>query len=125
MAFATVEDLEARWRTLTPEEQTMAAVLLEDAAVKLSGWEVDGDEQQAAKLKIVSCDMVKRAMMAGESDMAGVEEMSATMGPFGRTFRFSSQAGELYVTKQERRLLGGGGCAGRILCPSYGGVDDA
>ena len=71
MAFATVEDLEARWRTLTPEEQAMAAVLLDDAAVKLSEWEIDGDEKQAAKLKIVSCDMVKRAMKVSESDMEG------------------------------------------------------
>lgn len=125
MAFATVADLEARWRTLTPEEQAMAAVLLDDAAVKLSKWYIENDELQASKLKIVSCDMVKRAMMAGESDMAGVEEMSATMGPFGRTMRFSEQVGELYVKKQEMNLLGGGGCAGRILYPSYGVTEDA
>ena len=124
MAFATVADLEARWRALTPEEQALAAVLLDDAAVKLSAWEIDGDEKQAAKLKIVSCDMVKRAMKAGESEMADVEEMTATMGPFGRTLRFSSQVGELYVTKQEKKLLGGGSCAGRILYPSYGVTDD-
>lgn len=124
MAFATVADLEARWRTLTSEEKTLAATLLDDAAVKLSAWVIEDDELQAAKLKIVSCDMVKRAMKAGESDMADVEEMSATMGPFGRTVRFSAQVGELYVTKQEKKLLGGGSCAGRILYPSYGVTED-
>ena len=123
MAFATVEDLEARWRTLTTEEKAMAVTLLDDAAVKLSKWFIEDDELQAAKLKIVSCDMVKRAMKAAESDMADVEEMSATMGPFGRTMRFTEQVGELYVKKQEEDLLRGGSCAGRILYPSYGASD--
>ena len=51
--------------------------------------------------------------------------MSATMGPCGRTVHFASQVGELDVTKQERKLLSGGGCAGRILYPSYGVTEDA
>lgn len=124
MAFATVEDLEARWRTLTDEEKTLAATLLDDAAVKLSPWVIEDDELQAAKLKVVSCDMVKRAMKAAESDLEGIEELSATMGPFGRTTRFTEQVGELYVKKQEKDLLRGGSCAGRILYPSYGVTED-
>ena len=37
MAFATYEDVEGRWRTLTADEQVRATTLLEDASTILSG----------------------------------------------------------------------------------------
>lgn len=126
MAYATYEDVEARWRALTPEEQAKATALLEDAQVVLSGMvTVDPDDpEQAGKLKYVSCSMVIRSMVAGASSAFGVDELSATMGPFGRTAHFANPNGDLYLTKQERKLLGVGNCAGRILYPSYGVSED-
>ncbi len=126
MAFATYEDVEGRWRTLTADEQVRATTLLEDASTILSGMvDVDeGDAQQAAALKLVSCNMVIRSMVAGASDAFGVEELQATMGPFSQTAQFSNPNGDLYLTKLERKLLGIGGGKGRILYPSYGPIQN-
>ena len=123
MAFATYADIEARWRTLTTDEQTKATTLLGDAETILRRrvTVVDGDQEQAAALKYVSCNMVVRAMVAGASDALGVDQVSATMGPFAQTAHYSNPNGDLYVTKNERRLLGIGGGRGRVLCPTYGG----
>lgn len=123
MAYATCADVEARWRTLTADEQDKATVLLEDASVELSRLvRVDiSDQQQAAALRIVCCNMVIRSMVASTSDTYGVGELQATMGPFGQTAKFANPNGDLYVTKQERKLLGIRGGAGRTLRPSIGG----
>lgn len=122
MAFATYEDVEARWRTLTADEQTKAAVLLEDAAnMLLALVRVDeSDGQQQAILKQVSCTMVIRSMVASESTAFGVDKLQATMGPFSQQMSFTNPNGDLYLTKQEKRLLGIGHTTGRILYPFVG-----
>ena len=110
MAYATVADLEARWRDLDSDEETRAAVILDDASAMLSAL-VDvkeGDEQQASLLKMVCCSMVTRAMLATESDAMGVTSMDYGMGPFSQTAHFANPNGDLYLTSQEKALLGVG-----------------
>lgn len=126
MAFATYEDVEARWRTLTAEEQTRVVELLNDASTILSGMVVvdDADREQAAALKLVSCNMVIRSMVAASSSAFGVDELQATMGPFGQTAHFANPNGDMYLTKLDKKLLGIGGGKGRILHPAYGVVAD-
>lgn len=123
MAFATYQDVEARWRTLTAEEQARANVLLEDASnMLISMVTIDvSDQQQAKNLKQVCANMVIRSMVASASETYGVDELHATMGPFGQTAKFANPNGDLYVTKQERKLLGIRGGKGRILRPAIGG----
>lgn len=108
MAFATVADLEARWRVLTEAEEAQASVLLDDAAAYLQALvEVDpDDETQAANLKMVSCNMVKRAMSSAASDVFGVTGATATMGPFSQHVAYANPSGDMYVSKSERVLLG-------------------
>ena len=127
MAFATCTDIEARWRMLTADEQAKATTLLDDASAILAGLVTvdDGDEQQAARLKMVCCSMVIRSMVASESDAYGVDELSATMGPFGQTAHFANPNGDMYLTKLEKRLLGIGGGKGRILYPGCGQLGHA
>ena len=122
MAFATYEDIEARWRTLTADEQTRATTLLDDAAVMLNRLVVvdASDMEQADALKIVSCNKVLRSMVAASSDAFGVDELQATMGPFGQTAHFANPSGDMYLTKLDKRLLGVTGGKGRILHPAYG-----
>lgn len=122
MAFATYEDIEGRWRTLTADEQARATTLLCDAATILTSMvEVDGeDAQQAEALRLVSCNMVIRSMVASASSAFGVEELQATMGPFGQTAHFANPNGDMYLTKLDKKLLGIGGGKGRILHPAYG-----
>jgi len=108
MAYATVDDLEARWHALEGDEADRAEVLLEDAAAMLDALvEVDPeDEKQANLLKIVSCSMVTRAMLSAESDAYGVSQLDYGMGPFSQAAHFANPNGDLYLTAQEKRLLG-------------------
>lgn len=113
-AFATVEDLEKRWRRLSESEKGRASVLLEDAAAlisracRASGVDVDDDDecfQQA--LKAVSCSVVSRAMSA-PVDGPTVSNTSQTAGPFSQSFTYSNPGGDLYLTSSERKELGVG-----------------
>lgn len=108
MAFATSDDIAARWRPLTSAEQGKAEVLLEDAATYLSEYVVvdEDDEQQASILKMVSCSMVIRAMLASENNVFGVTEQSISADIYSQTMRYQNPSGDLYLTASEKRLLG-------------------
>ena len=113
MAYAEVSDLEARWRPLTPDEHGRAAVLLDDAAVRLDAACEPSDPptvQELAARKIVSCEMVKRAMAAASAGDSGVGVTSIQMGagPYQQTTQFANPTGDLYLTKSDRKLLGCG-----------------
>lgn len=110
-AFAQVDDLQCRWRTLTPSELDKAAVLLEDAAAflaaefKICGKEIDPDDEiLAINLKVVSCAMVKR-IMANNFD-SDITQTSITAGSFSEQMTFANPTGDFYLREQERRLLG-------------------
>ncbi|MDH5132880.1 MULTISPECIES: hypothetical protein [unclassified Microbacterium] len=112
MAYATVADLEDRWRTLTSAEEARAEVLLGDAAVRLDVScppSVPPTVSELAARKIVSCEMVKRAMATpGGVAGIGVTSVQAGAGPFQETQQFANPTGDLYLTKADRDLLGCG-----------------
>ena len=58
-------------------------------------------------------------MVASASSAYGVDELQATMGPFGQTAHFANPNGDMYLTKLDKRILGIGGSRGRILHPAY------
>lgn len=106
MAYATTQDIEARWRTLTQDEQSRADVLLDDAAAILDALVVqDGTNEQGELLRTVSCNMVIRAMSAA-ADSYGVSQQSMTAGPYTQQWTYSNPSGDMYLTKLEKRLLG-------------------
>ena len=129
MAFATYTDVEDRWHALTAEEQVRATALLDDASAMISaalrraGVGIDGsDDEQATLIKKACCAMVIRAMMAGASSAFGIDQMQASMGPFGQNVHFSNPSGDLYISKQEEKDLGiAHQGKGRILHPTIGG----
>lgn len=126
MAYATVEDVEARWRDLDADEEARASVLLDDASAMLDAIvDVNPDDQrQLGLLKQVSCSMVIRAMLASESDAYGVSRLDYGMGPFSQAATFSNPNGDLYLTGQEKEMLGVG-VGGYIydFRPVIGGAD--
>ena len=127
MAFADVSDLEARWRELTDDEQARANVLLEDASAMLAAYVTvdDSDEQQAALLKIVTCNMVQRRMVASD-DAFDVTQQSVTAGPYTQSNTFSNPSGGMYISKAEKRLLGISGTGkGRTIMYGMAGDEDA
>lgn len=102
-AFATVKDLESRWRVMDSSEKARAEVLLVDAAaiikaaMERSGIEVDAkNETQAANLVRVSCAMVQRAMAQGDGEQQHAWGGELVMNP----------SGDLYLAKADRQSLG-------------------
>lgn len=116
MAFAEVSDIEARWRDLSADEEQRAAVLIDDASAMLSSlMSADVMEERTALLKMVTCNMVIRSMSQSDSDLFGVTQTSMTAGPYSQSFSYSNPSGDMYLTKQERNMLGiGAGYIGSI-----------
>lgn len=110
MAYATVEDVQARMtRDMTVDEQAVCSTLLDDAAVLIDAYNVNAADDTK---KVVSCRMVIRALGDGES--SGVP-MGATQGSQSGlgysqswTIATGGSVGELYLGKTEKTLLGVG-----------------
>lgn len=105
MAYATVADIEARWRPLSLDEQARATALLDDAAAIIDSLTSVGEDDLHAA-KIVSCDMVIRSMSASAYDTYGVSSASMTAGPYTQSMTYSNPSGDMYLTKLEKRMLG-------------------
>jgi hypothetical protein len=105
--WALSADLEARWRPLTEEERRRATVLLLDAQSLVMDecprWE---SSTVATRVRVV-CAVVKRAMSGPVEGLVGVSATTETTGPFSQQVTFANPAGDLYLTKAERRAVGG------------------
>ncbi len=130
-AFATVADLEARYRKLEDGERERAAALMEDATAMLTaehrrvGVPIDSeDELQAVNLKIACCSMVKRVLASGV--LGDVSNHSVTAGPYNEQVTYANPTGNMYLTKEERRILGLPVRRQRIgsFAPRIGGADE-
>lgn len=110
MAFATIEDLQARWSGIAGQgfDEEIAATLLDDASVMLTSLvDVDPeDELQAEALKIVACKMVIRAMTSMASDAYGVTQQSIHADIYTQSWTYANSQGDLYLTKAEKKMLG-------------------
>ena len=102
-SFASAEDLEVRWRTMTPSEKRKADVLLSDAAaiiasaLEQAGIEIDSEDgTQVANLVRVSCSMVQRAMAQGDGEQQHAWGGELVMNP----------SGDLYLSKADKKSLG-------------------
>lgn len=109
MAYATVNDVQDRMtRQMSAAEQGVCSTLLDDAAVIIDAYNA---EATADAKKVVSCRMVVRAM--GDGADAGIP-MGATQGSmsalgYSQSWTIGSgSAGELYLGKLEKKLLGSG-----------------
>lgn len=113
VAYATADDLESRWRSLSVAEQARANALLGDASVWLRTWFPDLDQRIAngaldsSVPVMVSCSMVKRAML--DSDGMSAEQSHQIAGPFSDMTQrtFANPDGNLYLTAREQDLLRG------------------
>jgi hypothetical protein len=111
-AFATVEDLQARWRVLTDEEKTKAETLLGDASVHLQTLinrkfdaDFEPDELYKENLKIVCCNIVMRSMNV-RGGFFGMEQVSTTAGSYSQSFTPINSSGDMRLTSEELKLLG-------------------
>ena len=127
-AYATLEDLQSRWRLLSADEQQRATTLLSDAAVKIalackqSGVAIDAAEElQSEALKSINCEMVKRAMMS-PIDMPPVSSFAQTAGSYSESQTYVNPTGDLYMTLGEKKMLGIGTQKMGSIPPLIGGA---
>lgn len=112
-AYAKTEDVQARMtRPMSAAEQNVCGNLLEDAGVLIDAYRKTASDE--AK-KLVSCRMVARALGAGDMDIpigASQGSMSGLGYSQSWTMGTGGGVGELYLSKTERQLLGGGNSIG-------------
>lgn len=109
--FATVNDLELRYRLLDDSEKERAETLLSDASAILraefsrAGETIDeSDDIQSANLVRVCCSMVRRVLSSGPLD--DVSSVNRMAGSYSEQRTFANPTGDMYITKNERRSLG-------------------
>lgn len=111
-AYATVEDIQARMiRDLSDDEKAVCEVLLLDAGVMIDSYNADAPTDNK---RVVSCRMVSRALGDGADGGVSVP-VGATQGNMSAlgysqswTMGNGGGAGELYLGKMEKKLLGYG-----------------
>lgn len=120
MAYATVEDVQARMtRQMSESEQAICSTLLDDSGVIIDSFNKDASDD--AK-QIVSCRMVIRQL--GDGNDSGVP-IGATQGSmsglgYSQSWTLSSgSVGEVYLSKLDKQLLGVGNKIG-----SYSPVEE-
>lgn len=111
--YATVADVQARLlRDLSADEETLCGTLLEDAAVIIDAYNA---RAAADAKKLVSCRLVLRALGGGEDSgiPLGATQGSQTALGYSQSWTIGSggSAGEMYLGKLDRKLLG---CGDRI-----------
>ena len=104
-AYATYEDVQDRMlRTMSEDEQSVCTTLLDDAAVLIDAY---NSSASADSKKVVSCNMVIRALGNGDTDVPiGATQGSMSGLGYSQSWTVSNgSVGELYFTKDDRRLL--------------------
>lgn len=114
MAYATVEDVQARMtRALSAEERTVCSTMLDDAAVLIDAY--NSDASADAKL-VVSCRVVIRAIGDGSDLNVPLGASQGSMSALGYsqswTLGTGGAVGEIYLSKTEKKLLGCGDSIG-------------
>ncbi|GAA1881950.1 hypothetical protein [Williamsia serinedens] len=113
--YATIEDLASRWTIPANVEGGTVDTLLADASVWLRSWfpNLDGLVEHGvidpSAPVMVSCSMVKRAILNADTEGARSEQRSQTAGVYTDSTNrvFSNPEGNLYITAEERNLLQG------------------
>lgn len=108
MAYATVQDVMARTtRSFTAEETNVITALLEDAAILIDAYKSEAGESQK---KVVSCRMVLRALGSDNDIPMGATQGSMSGLGYSQSWTIGTggSVGELYLSKTDKRLLGGG-----------------
>lgn len=110
LAYASDEDVQAGFRILDEDEKEMCNALLKEAALIIDTYNKGASED--AK-KIVSCRMVRRAMGDADSSQSlpiGATQGSIAAGGYSQSWTIGGggAAGELYLGRLEKKLLGVG-----------------
>ena len=109
MAYATIDDVQARMtRQMSENEMEVCETLLDDAAAIIDAY--NKNAEKSAK-KVVSCRMVIRSIGSGSSDMTipiGATQGSMSALGYSQSWTVGSggAVGEMYLSKLEKAMLG-------------------
>lgn len=114
-AYATISEVESGYRALTSTEQSVCSRLLEEAAVIIDSR---APNASSSAKNVVSCRMVRRALAnIGASVVPmGATQGTMTAGPYSQSWTLGSNAsaGELYLSSDDRKVLGIGNRIGFV-----------
>lgn len=109
MAYATIEELQLGFRTLTEGEKTVATALLDEVAIIIDAYNSTAKDEVK---KVVSCRSVRRAIGNGEDSLfpTGTTQGSFAGNGYSNSWTVGSGGsfGELYLSRLEKKLLGTG-----------------
>lgn len=112
-AYATTTDVQARMlRTLSNAELSVCGNLLEDAGIIIDSY---ASSATASAKKVVSVRMVIRAIGDGAESGVPVGANQGSMSGLGYSQSWTisgGSTGELYLSKADKILLGGGNAIG-------------
>ena len=108
--YATVQDVAAGFRPLTASEQTIASQLLIEAAIIIDAY---NSLASADAKNVVSCRMVRRSIGSSGDTPIGASQGSMSALGYSQSWTIGAgSAGELYLGKLEKKLLGYGNAIG-------------
>lgn len=126
-SLATVDDLEAAWKELTPDEATRAETLLLQASNYLrqiaynNGKDIDDNIDAdptgvyGANVKIVVISSVQRSLASPVDMMPDASQFSQSASPYSESMSFTGNVSStLYFKDKELKLLGLGSVSGRL-----------
>lgn len=108
MAYATVNDVQARMSVvMTETQQNICSNLLDDAAVIIDTFNINAATENK---KIVSIRMVQRALNVDSDIPLGATQGSMSAMGYSQSWTMgaNSSVGELYLNKLEKQMLGKG-----------------
>ena len=126
-SFATVEELMASWKALTPDEQARAEVLLLQSSNYLrqiaynNGKDLDDNivadptGVYGANVKMVVISSVQRSLASPVDMMPEANQWSQSATPYSESMSFSGNVSTtLYFKEKELKLLGLGSVSGNL-----------
>lgn len=129
--FSTIASFKLHWAALPEDRVAEATKKLREASIKVRTQFPDVDARIAAGTldpevpELVVNEMVKRAMDTPQgADLAGVAQATGQTGPFATTFQFTNPDGNLYLSRDDRRMLAAGrpGKSGKAFSIHPGGL---
>lgn len=112
----TVNDLIARWRSLSADEISLAEIYIADIENALHvyaydrGQDLDGmlaePAERAGLYKAVVCDIARREMEAVKQEGPAFSQYSQSVNGYNVQGTFLSPGGGLFIKNSELKLLG-------------------
>ena len=113
MNYATIEQIEAGFRSLSEDEKAVCEQLLIESAVIIDSYNVNAADDAKA---VVSCRMIRRAIgsegAAVNFPIGTTQGSVAALGYSASWTNSNGSSGELYLSKIEKKLLGVGNSIG-------------